>query len=124
MSSFSKPKARLPKQMIAAHTSVPPNDKHAFNCKAPPIAIPKVNSSASSSRISPPNTSDENPKEVFTVHDEPAVDTEMQMSRHTLVQNKDNKRLAQEWRNQVKIPKSYYAYRDEFMDMQTKFQSM
>lgn len=71
-----------------------------------------------------PNTNDENPEKVFTVHYKHAVDEEPQKSQHTPVQNNDAKCLAQDRRKNVEISKPYAAFRDQFMNSLTENQSI
>lgn len=100
MSNFSSRKSPLLNLMIIAHTTTPPDVIHALNCKDPPIRTPELDSDLSNSRIYPPNASDKNREEVFTMHYKPLVRREAQLSRQTIVQNNDTKRLVQDWPQQ------------------------
>lgn len=57
------------------------------------------------------------------MHYKLVVGKETQMLQRTLVQNNDNKRSVQDWRNEFKISKLCSAYCNAFMDMLAKFQS-
>lgn len=48
----------------------------------------------------------------------------MQKSRHTVNQNDDFMRLAQDWRQAAQFLSKYFAFRDELISILSKFQSM
>lgn len=111
----------LLKRMVITQTKAPPHLIHALDCKGPSIGNPETDSNPSNSRTPAPNTNDKTPEEIITVHSKPAVDTETQTLRHTIVQNEKSKRLAQDWREKIDIFESHSAYRDEFLDILAKF---
>lgn len=58
------------------------------------------------------------------MHYKPAVNRKAQTSRHILVQTDENKRLAQDWRDEFQISEPYTAYSDKCIDKLTELQSI
>lgn len=101
LSDVSNRNVRLPKRMITTQTTAPPHVLQALDCNAPPIETLKEYSNHTKSRISSSETNDNNPEEFLILHYKPAVESETQMSRQTLVQINDAKHLAQKWLDKV-----------------------
>lgn len=102
--NFSDRKVRLPKHMIFAECEPPPDVFHAVDF--------------GDQKVSPVRTSEGNfgpHSDTSAVHYKPAENRILQMSHHTVIQNNDTTRQAQNWQEGVHISYRNSAYHEEFI---------
>lgn len=119
VSNTSDRQKRLPKIMIIAECSLPPDVIHATKLDDEGLSPPPRGISISRIDISTKLRTD-----ISAVHYRPASRKRFQMLYHASVQNDGSSRLAQNWWDEVHLSDKYSAYDDEFICMPTELQSM
>lgn len=61
---------------------------------------------------------------VAAVRYKPPVERDTQMSRRKAVKLRDGKNLNQNWKDEVQVWHEYAGYREQYLDVLTKFQSI
>lgn len=110
--------------MVGAHTEPPSATIYqCWQTPSNPATIGTLADHKSSISLTETRASDFGDT-VGVVHYKASVDKTTQMTRHADAQNKNTKRLAYGWRQDIGIADEYKSYQTRFIDLLSEFQHM